>query len=112
MCSRNESWKPRTLWREKSPTFRARRRFTEKYPATPARFYDRLLRNVFLYVFGVYVDRKSEILVGTAPGVVKGDGYGFVGYIRALFNATEAQGYQVKYSRFAGGLLTAFRTCR
>ena len=92
MASRGEAWRPRELWREKSTSLRARRKHTERFPATCARFYDRLLRNVFLYVFGIYVDRKSEILPGESPGIVKGDGHGFVGFIRALFNATEAQG--------------------
>ena len=92
MASRGEAWQPRELWREKSTSLRARRKHTERFPATCARFYDRLLRNVFLYVFGIYVDRKSEILPGVSPGIVKGDGHGFVGFIRALFNATEAQG--------------------
>ena len=92
MASRGEAWQPRELWRETSTSLRARRKHTERFPATCARFYDRLLRNVFLYVFGIYVDRKSEILPGVSPGIVKGDGHGFVGFIRALFNATEAQG--------------------
>lgn len=92
MASRGEAWQPRELRREKSTSLRARRKHTERFPATCARFYDRLLRNVFLYVFGIYVDRKSEILPGVSPGIVKGDGHGFVGFIRALFNATEAQG--------------------
>ena len=92
MSSRGEDWKPRELWREKSPSFRARRQHTERFPATSARFYDRLLRNLFLFMFGIDVDRRSEILPGSDPGIVKGDGNGFVGRIRALFNASEAQG--------------------
>ena len=104
MSSRGQDWKPRVLWTEKSTSFRARRKHTERFPATCARFYDRLLRNVFLFVFGIYVDRKSEVLEGEAPGIVKGDGHGFVGFIRALFNATEAQGPSLSRHAFPESL--------
>lgn len=92
MASRDEEWNPTVLWREKSSTFYKRRALTEQCPVSAARYYDRLMRSVFMFLFGVNVDSKKETLEQDGPGNIIGDGHGMYGYVRAVFNATEAQG--------------------
>ena len=84
MASRDKDWEPVKLWKE-CDTRWERRKITEQFPATASRYYDRLVRAVLKYLFGVDPDRTVE------PTKTE-DGKGIAGFTRALHGVTEAQG--------------------